>query len=200
LQHLTLQHRQLSMSSTGWQHCLQQQLFSQQAFSQQPHFSQQAGAQQAFSQQPHFSQQAGAQQAFTGQQGSGQHAFAQQPVLQLLQQQSHSNRSLIPQNRSRTGVGRQQQVFSQHAFSQQAGAQQAFSQQAGAQQAFTGQQGSGQHAFSQQALAQHALHSPQPPQLFIPNRRSRSSRPNPWLHRATLTRSAPKIVLLFIEQ
>jgi hypothetical protein len=162
--------------------------------------------QHAFSQQPHFSQQAGAQHAFTGQQGSGQHALhaVQQPVLQLLQQQSHSNRSLIPANKSRTGVARQQvlqQVFSQQAFSQQAGAQQAFSQQAGAQHAFTGQQGSGQHAFSQQAtLAQHALHSPQPPQLFIPKSRSKSSSPNPWLHRATLTRSAPKIVLLFIEQ
>jgi hypothetical protein len=109
-------------------------------------------------------------------------AGSQQAVLQ---QRSHSNRSLMPANRSRTGVARQHvpQVGSQQAgFAQQAGS---------GQQALAG---------SQQATLAQALHSPQPPQLFSPKRRSRSSSPNPWLHRATLTRSAPKIVLLFIEQ
>jgi hypothetical protein len=67
----------------------------------------------------------------------------------------HSNRSFRPQNRSRTGVTRQQ-VFSQQAFS---------------------------HPHASQ---------PQPP--------PRSSHPNPLLQRATLSRSAPNIHLLLIEQ
>jgi hypothetical protein len=85
----------------------------------------------------------------------------------------------------------------QVAFSQHAG-QQAFSQQRGlAQQAGSGQQALA-HGWQQATLAQ-ALHSPQPPP-FSPSMRSKSSKPNPWLHKATLTRSAPKIVLLLIEQ
>jgi hypothetical protein len=71
--------------------------------------------------------------------------------------------------------------------------------QVGAQagsQAFTGQQGAG-HAFSQAATLAQAL---QPPFSFMPSNRFRSSAPNPWLHRAALSKSAPKIVLLFIEQ
>jgi hypothetical protein len=116
---------------------LRQQVFSQQAFSEQA-FSQQAGfaqhigfAQATFSQQAGlqhsgrqvftqrgFSQQAGWQHAGLAQQaGAAQHAGAQHFVQHL----RHSNRSFRPPNRSRTGVGRQQQVFSQQALPQQAG-------------------------------------------------------------------------------
>jgi hypothetical protein len=171
----------------------------------------QAGSQQAFSQ--HAFGQALAH-------GSGQQPFSQQPLWphSSTQQPLASNISFRFPNKSRTGVARHflhlpqpfsqagsQQAFAQgfgHAFSQQAGAHgfgHAFSQQAGAHgfgHAFS--QGAGQ-AFSQQATLAQALHSPQPPQ-FSPSMRSRSSKLNPWLHRATLTRSAPKIVLPFIEQ
>jgi hypothetical protein len=196
------------------------QLFSQaasqqplsQAFSQQATFSQAFG--QAFSQQATFSQAFG--QAFSQQAGSGQQPFS--PQVPLSQQVPlHSNMSFKPANMSRTGVAFAKasrtgvgkcflQVLSQPSFSQ-AGSQQAtFSQafgQAFSQQA-TFSQGAGQ-AFSQQATFSHgatlahALHSPQPP-LFSPSKPFRSSKPNPWLHRTTLTRSVPKIVLRFIEQ
>jgi hypothetical protein len=189
-----------------------QQALSQQAGSQQA-FSQQAGS-QAFSQQAGsqaFSQQAGSQaglqaglqtrvrpqrflpQAFSQQAGS--QAFSQQAGSQAFSQQAGSHaagahaglqerrlamQSLRPPNRSQrcrqtvlqTGLHAGSQAFSQHAGSQ--------------------------HAFSQQAFSQQPA-SPQPPQ-FRPSRLSRRSMPNPWLHRATLTRSAPKMVLPLIEQ
>jgi hypothetical protein len=97
-------------------------------------------------------------------------------------------------NKSRTGVGRQTLHLAQGAG--QFG-RQAFSQQVGAQQAFS-QHGFAQHGWQGATLA-HALHSQQPPP-FSPSMRSKSSKLNPWLHRATLTRSAPKIVLHLIEQ
>ena len=94
-------------------------------------------------------------------------------------------------------VCEQPQAFSQQAgFAQQP---QAFSQQAGfAQHAGSGQQAFAQQAFSQQPTLAQALHSPQPPP-FSPSMRSRSSKLNPWLHRATLTRT-PKNRLALIEQ
>ena len=139
--------------------------------------------------------------------GSGQQPLAASQHLVSQQQPLASNISFTSANKSRTGsLGRQQscsvsqqpQAFSQQAgFAQQA---QAFAQQpqAFSQQAGSGQQAFGQ-AFSQQATLAQALHSPQPPPVQ-PNMRSKSSKPNPWLHRATLTRSAPIIVLPFIEQ
>jgi hypothetical protein len=179
-----------SQQATGAGQAFAQQCGFGQAGAQQCGFSQQAGTPQAFSQQRTlqcftrqgfsqriFSQQAGfAQQAGSGQQqafGASQHFGAQQPCT--------SKHSFMPAKMSRTGVGR-------HRLHLQAFSQQAFSQQAGCGQ-----------AFSQQATLAHALHSPQPPPLS-PSMRSRSSKPNPWLHRATLTRSAPKIILLLIEQ
>ncbi len=84
-----------------------------------------------------------AQQAFAG------------PQVSQRQHCLHSNRSFNPQNKSRTGVTRQQ-LLSQQAFS---------------------------HPHASQ---------PQPP--------PRSSHPNPLLQRATLSRSAPTIHLLLIEQ
>jgi hypothetical protein len=137
-----------------------------------------------------FSQGCG--QAFSQVAGSGQQPFAvsQQPLSQVVP--LASKRSFRLSNRSRTGVQccllHEPQLACPQTGSQGFG--QAFSQ--------AGAQGCG-HAFSQQATLAQALHSPQPPQ-FSPNMRSKSSKLNPWLHRATLTRSAPKIVLHFIEQ
>jgi hypothetical protein len=194
------QHLPQVVPQAGSQALTGQQAFSQQAFLQQ-HLLQHLLAQLG-SQHLGFTQQAGSQ-ALTGQQGSGQQALAGQQAPQAFSQQQglqlqtlQQSSSLMPANKSRTGVGRQvvQQFFSQ------VGSQHFGCSQAG-WQAFTGQQGSGQQALtgSQQALAQ-ALHSPQPPQLFSPSKRSRSSSPNPWLHRAALRTSAINIVLLFIEQ
>jgi hypothetical protein len=172
---------------------LSQALTGQQAlhaFSQQRALWQHFLALQAFSQPQAFSH-AGSQafgQAFSQQAGSGQ-----QPLAALQAPVSHtvpfdSNRSFKPANKSRTGVARHFLQWPQVAFSQQA----TFPQVAG-----SGQHAFG-HAFSQQATLAQALHSPQPPP-FSPSKPFRSSKPNPWLHRATLTRSAPKIVLLLIE-
>jgi hypothetical protein len=189
--------------SQAFSHVGSQQAFSH-AFGQA--FSQAAGQQAPQALWHFFALQGFSQQAGSGQQPfAGQHAFGSSQMQPLL-----SNKSFKSANMSRTGVGRHflpqadSQAGSQalgQAFAQ-AGSQafgQAFSQQAGSQgfgQAFS--QALGQ-AFSQQATLAQALHSPQPP-LFSPSMRSRSSKPNPWLHRAALTRSAPKIVLLFIEQ
>jgi hypothetical protein len=132
-----------------------------------------------------FSQQAGAPQAFA--QGFGQafshgagphpfgaHGFSQQHfTLPHLRQ---AKRSFIPLNKSH----RLQQV-SQAGWPQVA---------AGVQALAAGLQAAG---------AAHGLHSPQAPQ-FRPRRRSPRSKPNPWLARATLTRSAPSTILPFIEQ
>jgi len=183
----------------------QQAGFAQQAFSQQAGFAQQAGAHgfgQAFSQQAGaqafgatfsqqagahgfgqaFSQQAGAQafgQAFSQQAGAAQafsapHAFSQQHFT--LPHRWQANRSFIPLNRSH----RLQQVS-------QVGLQQAGS---GAQHLTAGLQHAG---------AAQASHLPQPSQ-FRPARRTPRSKLNPWLARATLTRSAPSTILAFIEQ
>jgi hypothetical protein len=154
-------------------------------------FSQQAGAQQAFSQRiflqrilQAFSQQAGAAQAFSQQAGSGaQHFTLPQGSQAGAQHPLHSKAHFKPENKSQTFLQRGLQQGSQ-----QAGPQAGFSQQAGAAH------GAGQ-AFSQHAGA----HSPQPPP-FSPSIRFRSSALNPWLYRATLTRSAPTTVLPFIEQ
>jgi hypothetical protein len=124
----------------------------------------------------------GLQHAGSGAQhlGSSQQAGSQQLTLP---QGMQVNKSFRPANRSQDGL----QHGLQHSGSQQAG----FSQQAGsgAQQFVAG---------SQQATSPHGSHAPQP--VFSPSRRSRSSNPNAWLLRATLTRSAPKTVLPFIEQ
>jgi len=118
------------------------------------------------------------QMGFSQQTGSGQQlpqvGFSQQvgsSQHDFLPQRPPSNKPLSPENRSPPDLP---QVGSQQAGS---------SQQAGA---------------SQQATSAQALHSPQPP-LLSPNMRSRSSKPNPWPHRATLTRSAPITILPLIE-
>jgi hypothetical protein len=166
---------------TGVQQGFSQHFGAQQGFSQ--HFGAQHGASQHFgAQQRTFSQRTlrhfGAQQHGSGQHfGAAQHSGSQQLPLA-------SNRSLMLQNKSRTGVGRQTRHLPQ------AGSQ------AGAQ---AGAHGFAQHGWQQGATLAQALHSPQPPP-FSPSMRSKSSKPNPWLHRATLTRSAPKIILLLIEQ
>jgi len=192
-----------------WQQTWPQAAFSQQAGAAQAFaqgfgqaFSQQAGAAHAFAQGfgQAFSQQAGAQatgfgQAFShgaGQQagaaqgfgqafshGAGQHFCGAHAVSQqhfTLPHLRQAKRSFIPLNRSH----RLQQVS-------QAGLQQAGS---GAQHLTAG---------LQQAGAAQASHWPQPPQ-FRPERRSPRSKLNPWLARATLTRSAPSTILPFIEQ
>ena len=108
-----------------------------------------------------------------------------------------SNNSPMFPNRSRTGVGRQHFGTCRRPSRSRPAAAGLLAAARLRQQA-----GSGQQAFAhgwQQATLAQALHSPQPPQ-FSPSMRSRSSKPNPWLHKATLTRSAPKIVLLLIEQ
>jgi len=149
-------------------------------------FSQHAGAQAfgaAFTQQPGsqafgaaFTQQPGSQAfgATFSQHAGAAHAFSQQHFT--LPQLRQAKRSFIPLNRSH----RLQQV-SQAGWPQTA---------AGAQALAAGLQGAG---------AAQALHSPQPPQ-FRPARRSPKSIENPWLARATLTRSAPSTILAFIEQ
>jgi hypothetical protein len=122
----------------------------------------------------------GASQALTGQQAFGaSQAFSQPQGLQL--QRSQVSNSFTFANKSRTGVGRQTFVLPQ--TGSQAGSQ-----------AFTGQQ-----ALTCSQGAAQALQLPQPPSV-LPSNRSKSSAPNPWLHRAALNTSAPKIVLLFIEQ
>jgi hypothetical protein len=113
---------------TMWQHFFSQpQAFSQQAGLQQAG----AGAQQAGLQQAGAGAQqagAGAQQAGLQQAGSGAQQAFTGPQASQAQQCLQAHRSLRPQNRSRTGVTRWQQVFSQpQAFSQQAG----FAQHAG---------------------------------------------------------------------
>lgn len=208
--HFLQQNKASSNSRTGRQRFLHvgsqlgsqagsQAFTGQQAVSQPLLHSLRHGLRQAFSQagsqagsQAFTGQHGAGAQAFTGQQGSGAQAFTGQQAFTGSQQQtalpqrSHDNKSLIPANKSRTGVIRQ------HFFAQPVS-------QAGSQ-ALTGQQGSGAQAFTgSQALAQ-ALHSPQPPQFFSPIMRSSSSSPNDWEQRATLSKSAPKIVLLFIEQ
>jgi len=136
-------------------------------------FSQHAGA-QAFG--AAFTQQPGSQAfgATFSQHAGAAHAFSQQHFT--LPQLRQAKRSFIPLNRSH----RLQQV-SQAGWPQTA---------AGAQALAAGLQGAG---------AAQALHSPQPPQ-FRPARRSPKSIENPWLARATLTRSAPSTILAFIEQ
>jgi hypothetical protein len=139
------------------------------------HFDPQAGSQagsQAAGSQQAFSQ-AGSQQAGSGAQ---QACFSQQPDLQRDLQE---NNPFIPANRSR-----RLQHFSHEAVSQQPWSPHA----AGSQHAA---------AWSQQAgWSQHWL---QPPR-FRPTMFARSSKPNPWVVRAALTRSAPNTILPFIEQ
>jgi hypothetical protein len=144
-------------------------------------FSHGAGAQatgfgQAFSHGA-GQQAAGFGQAFShgaGPHPFGAHGFSQQHfTLPHLRQ---AKRSFIPLNKSH----RLQQV-SQAGWPQVA---------AGVQALAAGLQAAG---------AAHGLHSPQAPQ-FRPRRRSPRSKPNPWLARATLTRSAPSTILPFIEQ
>jgi hypothetical protein len=203
-----------SQQATGFSQAFSQQAmgfsqaFSQQAMGFSQAFSQQAmGFSQAFSQQATgpqpppqaflsasllrslpssgwqrshagFPQPQAFSHAFSQQAGSGQHALAG-AQHSVLQHRLHSKQSFRPANKSRTGLGRQH-FFSHppHAFSQQAGS---------GQQALAGWQ----HATFSQA--------PQPPH-FSPFRRPNSSPPNPWAQRATLSRSAPNIILLFIEQ
>jgi hypothetical protein len=145
-----------------------------------PQAGSQAGSQQAGSQagsQQAGSQAAGSQHAFSQQAGSGaqQACFSQQPDLQPDLQE---NNPFIPANRSR-----RLQHFSHEAVSQQPWSPHA----AGSQHAA---------AWSQQAGSQHW---PQPPR-FRPTMFARSSKPNPWVVRAALSRSAPNTILPFIEQ
>jgi hypothetical protein len=162
----------------GWRHgFLWQQILPQAAFSQH------AGFGQAFSQTAGAGQQtAGFAQAFSQTAGAGQQPF---PTPQAGFSQQHfalphlrqANMSFSPWNRShRLQRG-------SHAGLQQAGS--------GAQHLAA--------AGLQQAGAAQAWHVPQPPQ-FSPAARPKRSIPNPWLARATLTRSAPKTNLPFIER
>jgi hypothetical protein len=152
-----------------------------QGFSQQATgLAQHAGAGQA------FVQTIGAGQAFVQTAGAAQTGFGQafsqtagaQAVSQphfTLPQRRQANMSFNPLNRSRL------QPTSQAAW-EQAGS--------GAQHLTAG---------LQQAGAAQASQAPQPPQ-FSPAIRFNSSPLNPWLARATLTRSAPNTILSFIEQ
>jgi hypothetical protein len=138
------------------------------------------------------------QQALTGSQAlQGSQALTGSQAQGQRPQSWHFNKSLMPANKSRTGVGRQTFVLPQ--TGSQAGSQAFGAAQAGSQ-AFTGQHAlTGSQALqgSQGATLAQAL---QPPFSVTPSNRFRSSAPKPWLHRATLSKSAPKIVLLFIEQ
>jgi hypothetical protein len=155
----------------------------------------QAGS-QAFGASQAGSQALTGQQAFTGSQVvQGSQPHGAQP------QSWHFSKSLMPANKSRTGVGRQHFVLPQvgSQTGSQAGSQALTGQQAGSQ-AFTGQQaltGSQVLQGSQGATLAQAL---QPPFSVTPSNRVRISPPKLWLYRATLSKSAPKIVLLFIEQ
>jgi len=100
----------------------------QQGRSQPQAFSQQAGAgakQAGFSQQAGLAQQAGAgaqQAGFAQQAGSGAQQAFTGPQVSQVPQRLQAHRSFRPQNKSRTGVTRWQQVFSQPpAFAQHAG-------------------------------------------------------------------------------
>lgn len=190
LQQLWQANRPLTRSANGWQ----QHFFSQPQ--PQAGFSQQVGLQQennGLQQQAGFSQQAGAgaQQAGAGAQQAGTGA-AQQVGAAQPQPQPHlwqSNRSFRPQNRSRTGVT----CWQPHFDSQQVGAA---AQQVGAGAAQQVGAGSGAQHF---AAGSQQPHEPQPPHLR-PSKFPPSSMANPWQQRATLNRSAPTNVLLFIEQ
>jgi len=177
-------------SQQAWQHLLR---FWKRRASRPQRFLQQ-GSQQASAQQ-FGSQQASAQQAGSQQAGS-QQASAQQLGSQQAWQHCLRNifrRAAKMSIRLRLQQGWQQ--GSQQASAQQAGSQQASAQQLGSQQASAQQLGSQQG--SQQAVSQQ-LALQQPP--LEPNIRFRRSKPKLWLHRPTLTTSAPTNILLFIEQ
>jgi hypothetical protein len=158
--------------------------------------SQQAGSQQLGAQQA-GSQHAGAQH--DGSQQAGSQQLGAQQLPQPWPQQPPSNRPQRPSKMQQRFFLQQlphelvQQVGSQHEGSQQAGSQHEGAQHDGSQQV------GAQHAGSQQAgVAQHD--EQQLPQLFEPNMRFKSSKPNPCPHRLALTTSAPKSILIFIEQ
>jgi hypothetical protein len=161
----------------GWRHGFWwQQTLPQAAFSQH------AGFGQAFSQTAGAGAQTGFGQAFSQTAGAGQQSFAgaQAGFSQrhfTLPHLRQANMSFIPWNRS-------------HRLQR--------GSQAGLPQAGSGAQYLAA-AGLQHAGAAQASHLSHPPQ-FRPAARPKRSIPNPWLARATLTRSAPKTILPFIER
>ncbi|MBI2826613.1 MAG: hypothetical protein HYX69_18220 [Planctomycetia bacterium] len=142
------------------------------------------------------SQQVGSQHEACSQQVGSQHEGSQQLFLQQPPQSNRPRRppNKPPQQRLWQQPPPQLLQLSQHeACSQQVGSQLACSQQVGSQQACSQQLGS-------QQLLQQLLQPPQPPCELKPNIRSRSSKPKLWLHRPTLTTSAPKNMFHFIDQ
>jgi len=210
-------------SKPRWQQCFLQHDFWQQPLLQpvlQPQDASAAAAQPQFAAalqpQAGSAAQAGSQ-AFWQPQLASQAGAAQvlQPLLQqlFLQQLWQSNKPRRPSNKQQWW-----QRFLQHDFWQQpvlqpvlqphegsaaqpqlfAAAQHEGSAAAAQPQLFAAAH-DGSQAFSQpqvgsQALWQQLLH----PQSFRPNMRSKSSAPKLWLHRPTLTTSAPKIIFHFI--
>jgi hypothetical protein len=201
------------LSRPPWQWCLWQQLFPQHELQGEAQ-PQAAGAAQlgaAAHSQLGAAAQAGASQAGAPHEGAAQ----PQPLLQLLQQplwQPQPNNLLCkPPNRPPQQwwwqhfclqhFGAQHDCWAQHdgAAQHEGAAHDGAAQHEGAQLAFAWQQVS--QPFSQpqdgwQAGWQQLLH----PQSFRPIMRSRSSKPKLWLHRPTLTTSAPKTMFHFIEQ
>jgi hypothetical protein len=90
----------------------------------------------------------------------------------------------------------------QHASAPQEGAAQhdGASHAAAAQQDGSAAQQAGSQPLSQPQAGSHDWQQLLQPQSFRPNMRSKSSKPKLWLHRPTLTTSAPKTMFHFIEQ
>ncbi len=169
-------------SKPRWQQLLWQQLLWQQLLRQQ--LSHELQPQAGSAAQLGAASQLGA---------AAQAGSAQPPQQDFLQQWPQPNNPLCsPANRPQQCCLWQQrsQPRSQPRSQQLGASQQAFSaQQLGSQPLSQPQAGS--HDFWQQLLQ---------PQSFRPNMRSKSSKPKLWLHRPTLTTSAPKTMFHFIEQ
>ena len=193
LQQLFLQHLwQPKMSNRPqWWHFLRQQCFLQQ-LSQglQPQAgSQAAGA--AHSQAAGAAQAGSAQPPHVSQQLFLQH-FLWQPNMQSCKPPSRP-----PQQRFLW-----QHFFAQHVSAQHEGAAQhdGASHAAAAQQDGSAAQQAGSQPLSQPQAGSHDWQQLLQPQSFRPSMRSKSSKPKLWLHRPTLTTSAPKTMFHFIEQ
>jgi hypothetical protein len=140
-------------------------------------------------------QQAGSQAGAAQQVGS--QAGAQQLFLQLWQP---PNRPWQPPNRPQCFF-LQQPVLQLLQLSQAEASQHVGSaaQQVGAAAQHVGSAAQQDGSASQHEASQQLLQPPHPPEE-APSKRSRSSKPKLWLHKPTLTTSAPKSMFHFIDQ
>jgi hypothetical protein len=188
------------LSQAGWQPQAGSAAQPQAAGAAQPQSFAAAQPQSFAAAQPHA---AGAAQA-------GSQAAAQPPqVLQLLHDfLQHLWQPKMPWCKPPNRPPQQrflwQHFFWQHesqAFAQpQLGSTAQHDGASAAQQVGSAAQQAGSQPLSQPQAGSHDWQQLLQPQSFRPSMRSRSSKPKLWLHRPTLTTSAPKTIFHFIEQ